>query len=182
MLNTEISKCIKGETWIAWAKEVTELFIGETSEVYYSPWSKESCASGLFHNRLLTYRRHMKDPSLEKRSYKSKSNQTRGGNIGATLERPRNVEQACQNEFYSVTDTEDLSWLRTFVSPEKMVTEKWRATFKARIQILKSFSDRGYIASYLESFPALKLQSGFNLVSKLLNLSIQNWVEGNTTE
>lgn len=161
LLSQAVPKFVKAKVWAAWAKEVTDIFKAESSEMYFSLKAR----TGLFTNRLSNHRRelkrHLNIPSTKKR--KSISGDAKG-----TYQSVRRGASECPDELNPTKQpitSKDLEWLKKFTSPEIVVSNKWRATLQDRLQILKCLSDQACIASYIESFPALKQQFGLKLVS-----------------
>lgn len=73
----EHRKCIRKDVWQQWAREVSNVYLDESPEVYYMPYQvvsgKVIQASGLFHNRLITHRRYMNSFDKKRNSYSSDS-------------------------------------------------------------------------------------------------------------
>jgi hypothetical protein len=170
----KIGNTIRKDVWIKWADEVVKLFPKETSSIYYVPYNvvegRVTQASGLIHNRLITHRRSLGSDRKRRASSSSSSESSDSGcqsnksdNDGAKRNRP--LPDTLIQASSSDSDKDlDIDWLKGSSSPEETVNVKWQNTFHQRNKLLASLP----YEEYFNTFPALLLPTGYQLVSFII--------------
>ncbi|KAL4702594.1 hypothetical protein ACJJTC_016070 [Scirpophaga incertulas] len=164
----EHKQSIRKDVWQRWSKEVSDLFTGESSEVYYVPYhiiaGKVIQASGLLHNRLITHRRYLNSNDKKKRSKSTSSDSSDSGASSSqeTNKRFRPLpDHFNESVAQSATITEaNIEWIKGSSSPKSLLIEKWNATLNLRLKILTNTS----VKEYFSMFPGVNLPAGYELV------------------
>lgn len=132
------------------ASLVKEIFPTETSGTWYTPSHKSSPPNGKLYSKYNNYKTALDQVGITQR-------------LKRTTEQPNNYN-ALANEI--VIETEYLDPLETIKAIDfedlKQFTDCWMLTLDERLKIIKSQG----VKSYLETFPYLKSESGYEMVGK----------------
>jgi hypothetical protein len=168
----KLNRTIRKDVWIQWAVAISQLFKGESSDLYYVPYKvlggKVIQASGLIHNRLITHRRSLAPQGYKRRWSSNGSGDSDSGHSSSESKRvrplPDSFNVTSENENNETSLNDQFNWLKNTSSPNDEVIAKWESTLNIRNKLLEKLS---YI-EYFKTFLALHLPLGYKLVSCIL--------------
>lgn len=152
---------------------IANCFRGEIASTYFIPAEHRSIAKGKLWNSYMNYRTQLSQAGLIKRRPRGIKPLV-GGTTSALIISEfgfRFLIDFYLNDFEIIEtendmdqDDDDLNFIRVETSPWEDVRKSWNNTFFSRMKFLNEYSTE----NYFNSFPCLKDEQGYELVSFFL--------------